>query len=408
MMRCRSILFLLLVWPLWLHGTEEPLHQTAINDALQSGRALWKVISPSDAGRTGKLQPSLYFPKQAWQFFSAEPPPKEENRRETLEIIWPDHSRAGALITWYGKGNKNACRPTHPGDQISPQSVGDLFVLMPAGDKTFHGYLLGTDEAAEAFCQDLGMEPGQRWGSYGEISGEKSSQDTLESWAAREAVRHSDFPTGKVMAGLARQAVQDCQPETGRQSADLRLMAWLDAEYAIYRAIERKLSAGVLRQDFATVEEFHAAAATMMNRRKSRAGHSLEAHVEYLLTEEGIAFDAQALIDGNGRPDILFPGKAAHEDPSHPPADLVVLGLKTTCRDRWRQVLNEVKRIPRKHLLTLQPALSRAQLTDMQEADLQLIVPAPLHQSYDIPQGASVLSVEAFVQEMKQRFPRQS
>jgi type II restriction enzyme len=256
MMRCRSILFLLLVWPLWLHGTEEPLHQTAINDALQSGRALWKVISPSDAGRTGKLQPSLYFPKQAWQFFSAEPPPKEENRRETLEIIWPDHSRAGALITWYGKGNKNACRPTHPGDQISPQSVGDLFVLMPAGDKTFHGYLLGTDEAAEAFCQDLGMEPGQRWGSYGEISGAKSSQDTLESWAAREAVRHSDFPTGKVMAGLARQAVQDCQPETGRQSADLRLMAWLDAEYAIYRAIERKLSAGVLRQDFATVEEF--------------------------------------------------------------------------------------------------------------------------------------------------------
>ena len=111
------------------------------------------------------------------------------------------------------------------------------------------------------------------------------------------------------------------------------------------------------------------------------------------------------MIDGNGRPDILLPGKEAYNNPAHPAGELVVLGLKTTCRDRWRQVLNEGKRIPQKQLLTLQPAMSRAQLKEMQEAQLQLVVPASLHQGYDLPEGGRLLSVEDFVQEMRRRFP---
>ena len=84
----------------------------------------------------------------------------------------------------------------------------------------------------------------------------------------------------------------------------------------------------------------------------------------------------------------------------------MVLGLKTTCRDRWRQVLNEGKRVTAKHLLTLQPAMSRAQLEEMREARLQLIVPAPLHAGYDLPDDCRLLSVREFVEEMQRRFPR--
>ena len=207
------------------------------------------------------------------------------------------------------------------------------------------------------------------------------------------------------MAELARQAVRDCQPVVPTKSADLRLMAWIEAEYAIYRAIERRVCNTQVTQDFTNVEDFLSAAATIMNRRKSRAGHSLEAHVEYLLTECGIAYEAQAIIDGNGKPDILLPGKAAYNNPNVPVENLVVLGLKTTCRDRWRQVLNEGQRLPLKHLLTLQPAMSRAQLVEMQEANLQLIVPAPLHRACQVPEGYRLLSVEEFVQDLRRRFP---
>ena len=34
------------------------------------------------------------------------------------------------------------------------------------------------------------------------------------------------------------------------------------------------------------------------------------------------------------------------------------------------------------------------------------VVPAPLHGGYDVPDGCRVLTVEAFLQEMKRRFPR--
>jgi hypothetical protein len=276
---------------------------------------------------------------------------------------------------------------------------------VPQGAGKFRAHLLRTEDEVSGFCAALGLEPGQRWAYYGKSPVLPAEPERLETWAARKAAEHHDFPTGRAMAELAREAVRACQPEVLTQSADARLMAWIEAEYAVYRAIERRVCDAQVKQEFATVEDFLSAAATIMNRRKSRAGHSLEAHVEYLLTECGIAFEAQAIIDGKVRPDVLVPGKAAYDDPAHPVENLVVLGLKTTCRDRWRQVLNEGKRLPVKHLLTLQPAMSRAQLTEMMEARLQLVVPAAFHRAYDVPEGYQLLSVEDFVKFLKHRFP---
>ena len=235
---------------------------------------------------------------------------------------------------------------------------------------------------------------------------EPSKQDRITAWAAKEAQQHEKFPTGRIMAELAHKAVEECTPDVLKKSADERLLAWMDAEYTVFRAIERRLCDERVHQEFADIEEFLAAAETITNRRKSRAGHSLEQHVEYLLKEAGIAFEAQVTIDGKVRPDVLLPGKAAYEDPKHPAENLVVLGIKTTCKDRWRQVLNEGRRVAVKHLLTLQPAMSKAQLTEMHEAKLQLIVPASLHGGYEVPDGFHLLTVQQFVEEMQRRFPR--
>ncbi len=232
------------------------------------------------------------------------------------------------------------------------------------------------------------------------------AQDSITVWSVKEAQQHAKFPTGKIMAALAHKAVEECTPEVLKKSADERLLAWMDAEYTLFRAIERRLCDEQVHQQFADMEAFLAVAETITNRRKSRAGHSLEHHVEHLLKEAGIAFDAQATIDGKVRPDVILPGKAAYDDAQHPAEKLVILGIKTTCKDRWRQVLNEGRRVAVKHLLTLQPAMSKAQLTEMHEAKLQLIVPAPLHGAYEVPEGFRLLTVQRFVEEMQRRFPR--
>ena len=58
------------------------------------------------------------------------------------------------------------------------------------------------------------------------------------------------------------------------------------------------------------------------------------------------------------------------------PADkLIMLGAKTTCKDRWRQVLNEANKIRDKHLFTLQQGVSRNQLQEMKDEHLTLVVP---------------------------------
>ncbi len=45
-----------------------------------------------------------------------------------------------------------------------------------------------------------------------------------------------------------------------------------------------------------------------------------------------------------------------------------MLAVKTTCKDRWRQILNEAQRIKPKHLLTLQEGVSHRQFDEMQES----------------------------------------
>lgn len=60
-----------------------------------------------------------------------------------------------------------------------------------------------------------------------------------------------------------------------------------------------------------------------------------------------------------------------------------MLAVKTTCKDRWRQVINEADRIERKHLLTLQEGVSIHQFEEMQSEGIELVVPGPLRNKFN-------------------------
>jgi hypothetical protein len=137
----------------------------------------------------------------------------------------------------------------------------------------------------------------------------------------------------------------------------------------------------------------------MANRRKSRAGRSLENHVEFLLTRAGIPHTMRPAIDGE--PDVIIPSARAYYDPAYPQDRLFVLGIKTTCKDRWRQVLNEGRRKREKYIVTLQAGISTAQLDEMQQAGIGLIVPRNLHESYPEDRRARLLTVSAFIDQVR-------
>jgi hypothetical protein len=75
-----------------------------------------------------------------------------------------------------------------------------------------------------------------------------------------------------------------------------------------------------------------------------------------------------------------------------------MIGLKTTCKDRWRQVTQEAQRIPQKHILTLQNGISPNQLIQMRQAKVTLIVPKSLQKLYPTKDtGIKIFTIDDFV-----------
>ena len=90
--------------------------------------------------------------------------------------------------------------------------------------------------------------------------------------------------------------------------ADNVLIAWMENEEALFRVLERHLVGERLRQGFGEdVDAFIDFSLSVQNRRKSRAGYSLEHHVEALLRARNIKYQRQVVTEGKSKPDFLFP-----------------------------------------------------------------------------------------------------
>ncbi len=107
-------------------------------------------------------------------------------------------------------------------------------------------------------------------------------------------------------------------------------------------------------------------------------------------------------IDGN--PDVVIPSAEAYRDPDYAADSLCVLGIKTTCKDRWRQVVQEGKRASKRFLVTIQPGISAGQLSEMAGCGLKLVVPRQLHNAYPSNSPMNVITLEELVTLLQRRF----
>jgi hypothetical protein len=80
-----------------------------------------------------------------------------------------------------------------------------------------------------------------------------------------------------------------------------------------------------------------------------------------------------------------------------------MVGVKTTCKDRWPQVLKEAKRVAEKHLLTLQKGMGVKQLKEMRAANVTLVVPQAYHKFYPpySKTGVQLMTVQEFIDKVK-------
>jgi hypothetical protein len=202
------------------------------------------------------------------------------------------------------------------------------------------------------------------------------------------------FPTTREFSAYSRSTLTDVHPRDGQDDV---IMAWMEREEILFRTLERHLIADRLSKGFeCDVDGFISFSLSVQNRRKSRVGYALENHLQIIFEECGIRYARTATTEQKSKPDFLFPGAAEYHDKSFDPLRLTMLGVKSSCKDRWRQVLAEADRISEKHLMTLETAISSGQTNEMQAKRLQLVLPRPLHSTYTPAQQSWLMDLSAF------------
>nr|WP_242464291.1 type II restriction endonuclease [Halorhodospira halophila] len=179
----------------------------------------------------------------------------------------------------------------------------------------------------------------------------------------------------------------------------------MEREEALFRAYEREIVQERLERGFAgDVDEFIRFSLSVHNRRKSRVGHAFENHLTELFERHGLRFEkggVNRVTENKSKPDFLFPGFTEYHDPQFPNSRLFLLGAKTTCKERWRQVLAEGERLKRKHLATLEPGISRTHTDEMSAHGLQLVVPLPIHATYSETQRMKIMGIQDFISHVR-------
>ena len=285
------------------------------------------------------------------------------------------------------------------------------FIVTPAGSTSERqlSWLFGIAPTGRSFVSKDFSERGPELGFAARfvldeigIEYEERDADNLDGYIEQ----YKSFPTTAVFSDLARRSLPEVEADG---DPDAALVAWLDREEALFRRLERRVVAARLERGFMVeegtdVDGFIHFSLSVQNRRKARMGLSLENHLEAVFQARSIAYERGAVTELNHRPDFLFPSaEAYHAAPAEGSSRLTMLGAKSTCKDRWRQVLAEAAKIRRKHLLTLEPGISESQTLQMEGADLQLVVPDSIQDTYSEGQQAWLWTLREFIREVQTR-----
>ena len=245
--------------------------------------------------------------------------------------------------------------------------------------------------AARTILEQIGIE-------YEDKSVESYLEPMLSEFQGR-------FPSTREFSRYARNTLTDVDPI---EDPDTTLVKWVNREEALFKLMEQylireRLQKGFVFNEEVDVDAFIQFSLSVHNRRKSRAGLSLENHIEALLINQKILYSHTPVTENKSKPDFIFPCIEAYRDTKYPHIYLTMLGAKSTCKDRWRQVLSEADRIEKKHLLTLESAISENQINEMIDKILQLVIPLPIQETYTMAQRSWLYSVKMLLEEVKEK-----
>ena len=396
-----------------------------LNEWIEPG-SVWylKRLSGNDTLANQSHQAGPYIPKELlFEVFPSLNDPHRQNPDVHFDAYIDSHAdHRNVRAIWYNNrifgGSRNETRVTNWGGSASalldPDSTGALavFVFRPAAEGQTRelrvwvcGHATEEDLVEERIAP---VQPGEHvvWrpgvadaarmlaAARGQMASCRMTRDQLPpGWLIT-------FPSGLEIV----HKVRDLRPLEDR-GPDVRLIRRRDCEYELFQSVEEAIEGGIVAHGFSSVADFLAHAQRILQRRKARSGKSLELQTREILVEEGFVegqdFSHNPESDQGKRPDFLFPSATAYRNPEFPETRLRMLAAKTTCKDRWRQILTEADRIPQKHLLTLQEGVSENQYAEMKAAGVRLVIPQPLVSAFPDSIQPELITLESFIESVR-------
>lgn len=385
------------------------LAHAAIEDATSADVAFCKFLTANDTGETQSHQAGLHISKHAWPLIFDVPGVKGSNMDRLWEVCWNGGSVTQSRAIYYGQGTRNEYRMTRLGPEFrGPEHTGDLLVVTRRlGSERLNAWVLEDEGSVEEFLGAFALSP-ENTNQVLDVRRSRPRASALPGPTPEDRARliaefveglpEGVFPSTEEVSAAARAIDLRLRPSMDpAREPDVAIKRWAELEYVIFRALEEGVHGDHVAAGFESVEEFVGLANTILNRRKSRAGHSLENHLAAIFTAAAIPFTAQPRTEGRRKPDFIFPSESQYHDDEWPDSRLVFLAAKTTCKDRWRQILNEADRIPHKHLFTLQQGISGAQLDEMASAGVTLVVPADNKSTFPKAHRDWILTLKEFL-----------
>lgn len=397
-----------------------------------------KYLSAVDADPSRSNQHEIGgLPSVGFKQYLGTPSKNEEYRFKAKQVYFTDESTNPELIeaevTWYDCRRKQPHRKAEyrlyytrtfvseligEGDFFLIAKMRDgslLMIFTPAGSTIENqlNVLFGLDKINESFSagsverfqlhlplrlmlEELGVET-------------NVSRNEENYWQEKliSVFGEKNFPSTSSFSSYSRDSIE--HKVDAFANPDQAIVDWMEHEEKLFRVYERILVQKRLQNGFGEkgedVDSFISFSLSVQNRRKSRVGHAFEKHLKEIFKIHSLKFDQGAgkgfTTENNAKPDFMFPSFSSYRNQSFPLERLYMLGAKTTCKDRWRQVLSEAARLETKHLVTLEAAISVKQTLEMQSSKLQLVVPVSIHETYSPSQCSWLMSLADFIAAVK-------
>lgn len=402
----------------------------------RAGRVFVKKLSNNDrdwSTNPNKHQGGVYIPvaERDGGFFpplitKSRPDPGADPIREAwVRTEWPQTGEAKddtRLVNYTSKGEE-----THmtrlPKAAFSALSPASWLVMAPLAPDLSTYECLTIDSASETAGQlldVLGLDADFAVGVLEPATIAANERDLLMdfaeevafAWISGSIASFADaraiMPSTVDLAGLARTAflkdagLEALDPFAIAKPGDAIRQISRVIEWDLFREFQRRERAvqlvrsifgdtpsepgmkAVIRRIVDAVPEIDAIMLSASQQRKSRAGYSFEHQIEAMLTAAAVPFGKQVVMDATKRrPDFVLPSLPHFKRPLDGAERGLILSAKTTLRERWKQVENEMGGGADLFLATVDENIAATAIEAMAAMNIRLVVPETLKKSKD-------------------------